>query len=65
MKGVLLTCPECGERNGMRIDTADLSACECVGCGETIDPADAIQHLREEAARWERFAEWLRAAGKI
>ena len=63
-KTLTLICPECGATCGMIVATADMSV-ECAECGETIDPRDAAEKLRDASARWEAFAEWLRAAGTI
>jgi hypothetical protein len=60
-----MRCPECGAMTAFIVNTGDLTAVECGECGETIDPADAVAELKDQAARWERFAAWLAQAGGI
>lgn len=62
---LLLTCPECGATCGMKVDTSDLTSVECGECGETIDPRDAAEKLRDASARWEAFSAWLAAAASV
>jgi transcription initiation factor TFIIIB Brf1 subunit/transcription initiation factor TFIIB len=62
---LLMRCPECGAECGMKIDTSDLTSVECADCGETIDPRDAAEKLRDASSRWEAFAEWLAAATTV
>jgi hypothetical protein len=53
---VELRCPWCGGMATWQIDTADLRTVTCYECGDTVVPADAVAKLRDQAARWERFA---------
>jgi hypothetical protein len=64
LAGIALMCTECGTVGPVNLETGDMVT-TCSSCGEVVDPEVAARTLRDQSAKWTRYAAWLQLAGRI